>query len=329
MYRIAMLQDFDRTKKLFSEDTIDSIRKLGILKINEQASSPEIIRQLVTDADIAITSWGCPMFTEELLEYACNLKAIIHAAGSVKDIVSKSVWRRGIRVANSAEPLGRGVAETALGLTLLSVKNIWRLSRNIAAGGWSEGYEEVRELYDIKIGVIGAGHAGRHYIKLLQNFEVNILLYDPAVSSEKAAELGARKVSFEELVGFSDVVSIHAPSLPETYHMINRDVLKLMKKDAVLINTARGSLVDENALYEHMACGNLKYTCLDVTDPEPLAKDNPLRGLENVIITPHLAGLAGNGQKQIGAHVASELGRYLNGEPMKCEIYEKMLSIFA
>lgn len=322
-----MLQDYEITKKLFSEESILKIRDLGMLTINEQGGppSPELVKELIKDADAAITSWGCPPFTEDMLEGADNLKVIIHAAGSVKEIAQAPVWRRGIRVANSAEPLGKGVAETALGLTISSMKNIWKLSRSIAAGGWSEGSEEIRELYDVNIGVVGAGYAGRHYIKLLQNFEVNVLLSDPAVSGEQAAALGARKVSFEELLGHSDVVSIHAPSLPGTYHMFNRDTLKLMKKDAVLINTARGALVDETALYMHMLDGNLKYACLDVTDPEPPLKENPLRGLDNVIMTPHLAGLANNGRKRIGRHVALELAGFINGKRMNGEVTEEML----
>lgn len=192
---------------------------------------------------------------------------MVHAAGSVKPIVSDELWEKGIRVTGSPKPLGEGVAETALGLSITASKNVYWLSKNIAAGGWEEGKDNIRELFDITVGVVGAGWAGKHYIRLMRNFGVDILMYDPFISAEKAAELGAEKAEFEDLLKRSDIVSIHAPSIPETYHMFNAETLKLMKKDAVLVNTARGSLIDEAALYDHMKAGNLKYACLDVTDP--------------------------------------------------------------
>ncbi|MPN45673.1 Glyoxylate/hydroxypyruvate reductase B [bioreactor metagenome] len=149
------------------------------------------------------------------------------------------------------------------------------------------------------------------------------------MSQEKIQSLGARKVELDELLKTSDIVSIHAPSIKETYKMINEHTLSLMKKDAVLINTARGSLIDENALYNHMKAGNLKYACLDVTDPEPPAVNNPLRSLPNVILTPHLAGLVNYGKRKIGIHVCEEIKKYLEDRPMDCEVTEKMLATMA
>lgn len=111
--------------------------------------------------------------------------------------------------------------------------------------------------------------------------------------------------------------------------MLNAHTLPLMKRDAVLINTARGSIIDEDALYQHMKAGNLKYACLDVTDPEPPAKDHPLRSLPNVILTPHLAGLVNNGKRRIGMHVLQEIQRFLAGEPMECEVTSDILDRLA
>jgi phosphoglycerate dehydrogenase-like enzyme len=205
------------------------------------------------------------------------------------------------------------------------------LSVDCHNGGWIIESEEknVTDLFDITIGVIGAGWAGSHYISLLRNFYAEILLYDPYVTKEKAARMGACKVELEELLRRSDLVSIHAPSIPETDNMINAGTLKLMKKDAVLINTARGSIINEADLYEHMAKGNLKYACLDVFKPEPPAPDHPLRSLPNVIITPHIAGLSDNGRRRIGLHVANEIENFLNGKPMETEVTQEMLNKMA
>ena len=141
--------------------------------------------------------------------------------------------------------------------------------------------------------------------------------------------MGCKKAELEELLKASDVVSLHAPRIPETEHMINAETLKLMKKDAVLINTARGAIIDEKALYEHMAAGNLKYTCMDVYDPEPPLADNPLRTLKNVIMTSHLAGLVTNGLLRIGAHCADQVEKFVNDEPLDCEVTKDMLARMA
>ena len=220
-------------------------------------------------------------------------------------------------------------AAGALGFTLSASKNFYALNTSVKNGGWEQGKENITELFDIKIGVIGGGWAGKHYIKLLRNFYVDVLLYDPFISAEAAKALGAEKVELETLLKEADIVSIHAPSIPSTYHMINADSLKLMKKDAVLINTARGTIIDEAALYEHMKNGGLKYACIDVFDPEPPAKDNPLLTLDNVIVTPHLAGLARNGLKRIGTFVCEELTHFLNGETVRGEVTREMLARMA
>ena len=267
------------------------------------------------------------MDDKELLDLAPNLKLVVHAAGSVKPIVSDELWKRGIRVCASTKPLGIGVAETSLGLVIASCKNFFQLNEELHQDKFT--IHDVKDLYEINVGIVSAGFVGRHHIKLLNNFGINILLYDPYVTEEKAAELGAKKVDLETLLKESDVVSLHAPSIPATRHMINADTLKLMKKDAVLINTARGSLIDENALYEHMMAGNLKYACLDVYDPEPLPVESPLRTVKNIILTPHIAGLAINGKLRIGPHATSEIQKFLNGEKPDCEVTEAMLATIA
>ena len=143
------------------------------------------------------------------------------------------------------------------------------------------------------------------------------------------AAMGAKKADLDTLLAESDVVSLHAPALDSTRHMINGRALSLMKDRAILINTARGALVDEEALAQALRGGKLKYACLDVTDPEPPAADSPLRGIPNCIMTPHLAGLANNGKLKIGAHVADEIGRFLTGGTLVSEITQAMLATIA
>ncbi len=328
--KIAMILSQAMRERLFSEKAMERLRNFGEVIVNEtNDTSPEQVKKVIAGADIAITSWGSQPIDEEILAVAPELKLVVHAAGSVKPIVSDALWEKGIRVTGSPKPLGEGVAETALGLSIAASKNVFALSKNIAAGGWAEGKDDIKELFDITVGVVGAGWAGKHYIRLMKNFGVEILMYDPFIPAETAHALGAEKVEFEDLLRRSDIVSIHAPSIPETYHMFNAETLALMKKDAILINTARGSILDEKALYAHMTAGNLKYACLDVTDPEPPAKDHPLRTLPNVIFTPHLAGLVNNGQRRIGIHTGNEIAKFLEGSRMDCEVTKEMLKTMA
>ena len=165
--------------------------------------------------------------------------------------------------------------------------------------------------------------------ELLQAFGVNVLAYDPLLDEAAIAAMGAKKADLDTLLAESDVVSLHAPALDSTRHMINGRALSLMKDRAILINTARGALVDEEALAQALRGGKLKYACLDVTDPEPPAADSPLRGIPNCIMTPHLAGLANNGKLKIGAHVADEIGRFLTGGTLVSEITQAMLATIA
>ena len=327
--KISLIHSEELLKRVHSQRSLDKLRCLGDLVINHADASPEAVKAAIAGADIAVTSWGNTTLTEDILDMCPNLKLVVHAAGSVKPIVSDALWERGIRLTASPKPLGMGVAETALGLAITASKNVYNLNTSMHGGNWAEGKNEVRELYEITVGVISAGWVGRHFIKLLQNFDVDVLLYDPFVTDAQAEAMGCKKADLETLLKTSDIVSVHAPSIPATNHMLNAETLKWMKKDALLINTSRGTLIDEKALYDHMVAGNLKYACLDVFDPEPPAADHPLRTLPNVILTPHLAGLVTNGQRRIGMHAAQEIERFLKGEKMECEVTKDMLATMA
>lgn len=335
-WNIALVLSASLQKTLFTEKAVNQLRKLGNVTLNpvDELTADQLV-ELAHDADIVITSWGAPVFSADVMARLPRLKYVAHAAGSVKSFVTDELYAQGVKVTSSAKVLGKGVAETALGLTIASVKNFFNVSRGIASGGWTgetplKEYDDIRELFEITVGCIGAGMAGSHYLKLMNMFDVDLLLYDPFVSEEDAREkYNARKVSLEELLSKSDVVSIHAPSIPETHHMFNAETLKLMKKDASIVNTARGTLIDETALYEHMKAGNLKYACLDVFDPEPPKADNPLRELPNVIMTPHLAGLTHNGLLRIGQHCADEVARFIAGEPLTTEVTQEQLANMA
>jgi phosphoglycerate dehydrogenase-like enzyme len=177
------------------------------------------------------------------------------------------------------------------------------------------------------IGVIGAGHVGRKVLEYLQHFQVKeILLYDPYWTAEQIAGLGAKAVPLHQLLRRSDVVTLHAPALPTTLHMLGGRELKLMKDDAVLINTSRGQNIDEQGLTAELEQGRL-VAFLDVTDPEPPALDSRLRALPNVILTPHVAG--GGANARMGDYAVEELRRFFAGESPLYEVRRDMMKRMA
>ncbi|MGC9397615.1 MAG: hydroxyacid dehydrogenase [Anaerolineae bacterium] len=292
----------------------------------EPATKEELL-ELLADVDACITSWGVACLDADVIAAAPKLKAMAHMGGSVKRFVSKALWERGIHVTSAGPALARDVATTTLGLMIVGAKRIWPLGRHVREGGWRESpYWPSREIHGETVGIIGASHVGRYVIELLRPFNATVLLYDPYVSAQEAMELGTTKVDLETLLRRSDIVSLHAPAKADTYHMLNAERLALMKDDALLINTARGSLIDEEALIEALSAGRF-FAFLDVTDPEPPAQDSLLRTLENVVVTPHLAGCIED-CGHMGEMAVEELRRFFSGEPplyqVKPEMFERI-----
>jgi phosphoglycerate dehydrogenase-like enzyme len=273
----------------------------------------EALLALLPPADACITSWGVARLDADVLAAAPKLRAMAHMGGSVKRFVSDSLWERGIHVTSAGAALALDVAETTLGLMIVGMKRVWPLAQHVRAGGWREtDWWPARELVHKQVGIIGASNVGKHVIRLLQPFAVDILLYDPYVSADEADALGATKVGLEELLQRSDIVSLHAPAKQDTIHMLNGDRLSLMKDDALLINTARGALIDEPALVRELEKGRF-FAFLDVTDPEPPAPDSALRRLENVVVTPHIAGCIEDCSR-MGELAVEELRRFFADE---------------
>ncbi len=332
MKKIAVLIGSTRQDKVIGDKYFDMLSKLGPVYKYDQPNfaDKEHALEFLAGADAIVTSWGSPKLTAEFLDVCPDLKVVLHAAGSVKGIVDEEEFKaRGIRLTSSAIALGEGVAETALCLSIAAAKGVFKLAKDTRNGLWAEHkYDYCTDFYDITVGVISGGFVGRHFIKLLQNFNVDVLLYDPTLSAEQVAALGATKAELDEMLSKADVISVHAPSIPATEKMLNATNLPLIKDGAVLINTSRGAVFDEPALIEELKKGRF-FACLDVTEPEPPTVDNELRYLDNVVLTPHIAGAATNGQRRIGKHVAEELARFMAGERMRTEIDLSQLSKMA
>ncbi|MBQ2840816.1 MAG: hydroxyacid dehydrogenase [Oscillospiraceae bacterium] len=331
--KISLLVLKKHLEGVFAEKYFERIRKHGDVFLWDEENFEDRAKVLdfVKDSDIIITSWHSPVIDKEILDACPNLQAVLHAAGSIKPIMSDELAsREDIRLTASAAAIGEGVAETALGFAIAACKGAFTMPRYTRAGEWNaHNASEVIDFYDIKVGIISAGFVGRHMIKLLRNFHVDILVYDPTMSAEQIRELGAEKRELNEFLSECDVISVHAPKIPATEHMINRDNIELLKDRVIIVNTARGSIFDEPYLIERLKEKKGMFACLDITEVEPPAADNELRFLDNVNLTPHLAGTASNGRRRIALHVCEELDRFMAGEKMKTEIDRSMLSKMA
>lgn len=314
--------------RMFSQqawDELDSFANVIHHGGQNPANKVELM-ELLRDADGVITSWDVAALDADVVAAAPKLRAMAHMGSSVKRFVSDAFWQRGIHLTSAGVALAKNVAETTLGLMIVGQKRIFPLGQHIRDGGWrdSPAWDKwfSRELYRKNVGIIGASNVGRYVIELLKPFGAKILLYDPFVSLEDAQKLGAKKVELYQLLAQSDVVSLHAPANKSTFHMLNAEGLALMKDEALLINTARGTLIDEPALINELLKGRF-FAFLDVTDPEPPALDSPLRTLDNVVVTPHIAGCIEN-CNQMGELAVEELKRFFAGEPAVYQITPEM-----
>ena len=288
---------------------------------DEPAGKQDLLA-ILGEADACITSWGVAPLDADVVAAAPRLGHLAHMGGSVKRFVSAAVWERGIRVTSASAALARDVAETTLGLMIVGRKRIWPLGKHVRDGGWRDSPVwdrwDARELSRSTVGLIGVGNVGRHVIELLAGFETTILVADPYLGDDEARRLGVERVDLAELMDRCDVVSIHAPANDETRHMINADLLGRLSDGAVLINTARGSIIDEAALVDELSTGRI-FAFLDVTDSEPPTSDSPLRQLENVVVTPHIAGCIENCHR-MGELAVEEVRRYLASQPAINEV---------
>jgi phosphoglycerate dehydrogenase-like enzyme len=285
--------------------------------------------QLLAGLDVVITGWGSPLFDGAALDAMPRLRAIIHAGGTVKHHVAPDAWERGILVTTAADANAYPVAEYTLATILLAGKNVPALAAGYAADpAFDAASLDGIGNYHRTVGILGASRIGRRVIDLLGQFDFRVLLHDPYLTDADPVLARARRVGLDELFRLSSIVSIHAPLLAETTGLVGRDQLALMSQGSVLINTARGAIVDHEALTDAVRTRGLR-AVLDVTDPEPLPARHPLRHLPGVILTPHVAGSLGNELHRLGEAAAQEIERLAAGQPPRCPVGRQALLTMA
>lgn len=286
--------------------------------------SSEEVAQRAAGMDGIVTGWGAPKLIPEVFAAAPELKIIAHSAGSVHGLISDEIARefivpRGITVFSANNAIARNVAESAIGMLLMTMRHWVQFSNWYHETGlWvNPVYDKNGQfLQGSTVGVVSASKVGREVIRLLAPWDVTILVYDPYLSKADAAAMGVERVELNDLFARADHVTVHAPSTPETERMIGAEQLGLLREGATLVNTSRGSVIDHDALVAAARARRIN-VCLDVTTPEPLPPGHALRGLDNVIVTPHCSGAGFYGYFEIGDTTIQALEDAFAGRPVE------------
>ena len=295
---------------------------------DERLSSAELADR-IGGCTALITGWGTPEITPEVLSAAGDLRIIAHSAGSVRRLIPKQAFAQGIAVTHAAALIAEAVAEFTVFGMLLGLRWPHRQNAWMHAGKpWSETRATGGNLLEAqRVGLIGCGYVAQRVIRKLQGFGMPIAVYDPYLPNARAAELGVTGVSLEELFSTCRVIANHAPTTPETDGMVTAAHFKLLQDGGVFINNARARAVNQDDMIAELATGRIR-AVLDVFNPEPLLPDSPLRGMENVFLTPHMAGQSDDTRMRQGAAMVNELARFLDGEPLQypitLESYDRM-----
>jgi len=284
------------------------LEKYGkVVQLGSGATWRDVLR-FCGEAD-AFISRGFVKIPREVLEASERLKVIgIHGVG-IDHIDVEFAEKKGVRIVRTPEALTESVAEFTVGLMLALLRKIPLADSAVRRGEWDRKYSDLVgvELMGKTVGILGLGRIGSAVAKRLHGFSVNLVYYQRNRNMELERLLGLKYVSFHELLRVSDVITIHVPLTPETYHMISSKEFDLMKRGVYIVNTARGAVIDEKALYEALVSGKVAGAALDVFETEPLALNSPLARLENVILTPHLAASCEETLKRLAVAVAERV----------------------
>ncbi|MFJ5957017.1 hydroxyacid dehydrogenase [Paenarthrobacter sp. NPDC092416] len=277
----------------------------------------EAFAAAAADKDAFITAWGFPRLDAEHLALAPHLKCVVHAASSLHALVSDAFWATGIPITQAGAAMAPAVAELSLTFTLNLLRRVHQLDHRLRTGvTWvdARNVPRAREISGARIGVVGASRTGRRYIDACRALGAVIRVYDPYLL--KGDPLSASAATLHDVMATSDVVAVHAPATKETEGLIGAAELSLLADGAALINTARSTIVDMEALYKEVHSGRID-AALDVFDEEPLPADDPWRSLPNALLTPHLGGATVDSRRRAGGIIVDELRRFISGDPME------------
>ncbi len=293
-----------------ASEGVEILKKEGFEVIDLTGIPKEELVNHVADLDALIVR-SATKVRKEMIDAAKNLKAIGRAGVGLDNIDVEYAKSKGIKVINTPGATSISVAELTIGLLLGVMRKITYADREMRKGAWPKKKCKGIEMYGKTLGIIGIGRIGREVAKRARAFGMRVIYYDvyrPDEATER--DLGIEFRELDSLISEADVITLHVPLVPATKHMINRERIEKMKDGAIIINAARGGIVDEDALYEALKSGKLYGAALDVYENEPL-KESKLFELDNVVLTPHIGAQAKEGQIRAGIEVARKIAETL------------------
>lgn len=300
------------------------------IRRDETPSDESLLDPQLAEVEVIFSGWGLPVMNKRLLEALPNLRAIFHAAGTVKSFVTEDLWERNIRVFNAAAVNAVPVAEFTFAMVVLALKRVWpRVAAQREHGLYLPEDAYLVGAYGSTVGLLGLSRTGRLVREQLRRLDVEVIAYDPLVSLKEAAALGVKLVSLQEVFARAHVVSCHIPLLSETVRLLGREHFAAMRPGATFINTARGAIVREEELAAVLNERPDLWALLDVLTEEPPAPDAVLPRLPNVVVTPHLAGSLGPECRRMAQAMIDELELYLEGRDVQSEVRRQQLAVCA
>lgn len=305
----------------FPRQVVERLQGIGEVTWNDVTGrlEPGELADRLVGVEVCITGWGTPRFDAEVLSKADRLGLVAHSAGSVATLVSHELYDRGIKVVSGNRVFAESVAESVVSYALLALRRLPHWTQEVQQGRW-RGEEFLNEgLLDQSVGLVGFGAVARLLVPMLRPFRCRVRAHDPHVDDQVLREHGVEPCELDELLAVSKIISLHVARTPATHHLLDARRLRLIQDGALLINTARGAILDESALATELSSGRF-LAVLDVFDTEPLPADSPLRGHDNVILVPHMAGPTIDRRHFATLAVVEDMARFLAGLPLENEI---------
>lgn len=300
---------------------VERINSMGDVSWNESSRNmtPSELANALQGVDVCLTGWGTARFSTNVLNKISGLRLIAHTGGTVAPLVGDAVYDHNIRVLSGNELYAQSVAEGVLCYTLTALRQIPKYTNIMKREGWTHATFYNEGLLGRKVGLVGFGTVSRYVAKLLKPFGCELLICSGHLTEAEAAEHGGRLASMEEVFSTCSVVSLHLAANEKNFHIIDERLLNMMPDGALLVNTARGSLIDERSLAAVMKKRPIK-AVLDVYEHEPLPMSSALRTLDNVLLVPHMAGPTVDRRQVVTSTLLDEVEKVMNGGESWLEI---------
>ena len=326
-----IVMDPMRLSSVYGPEQVSEISQISELvcpPVSAEAvlASPEILKGV----EYLFGGWNMPVLDRTFLQFAPRLRGVFYSAGTVKPYLTDAFWKRNIVLTNAHQANAVPVAEYCVAAILFSLKLGWFHLRNMhKEKRWIRKTTEIPGCYDATVGLISLGAIGFKTLELLRPYNIKPLIYSTSVTQARADEWDADVVSLDEIFERCDVISLHTPLLPSTKGMIKGEHFRRMKKNATFINTARGAVVNQEEMIEVMRERPDLTALIDVLDPEPPEPGDEIFNVENIHITPHIAGSLGRECRRLGQTAIDECQRFIAGEVLLYQVFESDLARMA